>query len=217
MTAFALALTPAHAQLIGPVPPGSSVRVPGDQPLELPVRGPFTVTPSVTLAEEYNDNILLNNKNRQWDFITSILPGIAVSAESTTYRLIAAYNFRADLYARDSSRNEAFDRHALVADGLYRVSPALTLMLSESFFFSTDTNIISQEGLSTGRSTSYSNSITPGMTYQFDRLNSLRAIANYTILRYRNSQAFDSDVYRFEPSFDHIFSARLTGTAGYQF
>jgi hypothetical protein len=55
------------------------------------------------------------------------------------------------------------------------------------------------------------------VSYQFDRLNTLRAVANYTVLRYSGGTNFDSDVYRFEPSFDHIFSPRLTGTVGYKF
>jgi hypothetical protein len=217
LAALALSVTPAHAQLIGPVPPGSNVRVPGDETREPSVRLPFTLTPSVTIAEEYNDNVLLDNNNKQSDFITAIVPGLALTAESTTYRLLASYNFRADVYARDSSRSAAFDQQTFIAQGLYRVSPALTLTLSEGFFFSRDTNLVSQEGVATGRSSSYSNSITPGMTYQFDRLNSLRALANYTILRFTSSQAFDSDVFRFEPAFDHIFSPRLTGTLGYKF
>src|SRR6185369_14586182 len=146
------------------------------------------------------------------DFITFITPGVALTAESTRYRLLAAYSFRADLYAKDTSLNEAFNRHYFLTDGLYRVTPAFTLTLSEVFFFSTDTNLVAAEGVATGRSKSFSNSFTPGMTYQFDRLNSLRVLANSTILRYQSGSAFDSDTYRFEPAFDHIFSSRLTGT-----
>jgi hypothetical protein len=227
LAALLLTVTAAHAQLIGPLPPGTNLRVPGDQSREPSVRSPLTLTPSVTIAEEYNDNVLLDNKNKQWDFITAIVPGLTLTAESTTYRLLAAYNFRAELYARDSSRNEAFNRHNLLVEGLYRVNPSLTLTLSEGFFFSTDTNTVSQEGVATGRGTSYSNSLTPGFSYQFDRQNTQRTLFNYTVLRYGNnnqttsdqtfSQALDSDVFRFEPAFDHIFSPRLTGTVGYKF
>ena len=221
-----LAVAPAHAQLIGPVPPGSDVRVPGDTGRDTVTRGAFTLTPTLSIAEEYNDNVRLNNENKQWDFVTAIIPGITVAAESTRYRLLGSYSFRAEIYARDSARNEAFNRHTLVVDGLYRVNPALTLSLYEGFFFSTDTNLISSEGVSTGRSDSYSNSLTPGLSYQLDRLNTLRLLANYTILRYgtsdttdddTNVRAFDSDTFRFEPAFDHIFSPRLTGTLGYKF
>ncbi len=218
LVALLLAATsPARAQFIGPLPPGLNLRVPTDQAREPSVRTPFTLTPSIAIAEEYNDNVRLNNRSKDWDFITSLVPGIAVTAESTTYRLLGAYNFRADIYARDSSLNEAFDRHNLTVEGLYRVNPALTLTLVEGFFASTDTNLVSSQSVSTGRNASWSNSITPGVSYQLDRQNTLRSLFNYTVLRYSGSGNFDSDAFRFEPSFDHIFSPRLTGTLGYKF
>src|SRR6266850_7799642 len=34
-------------------------------------RGPMTLTPSISISEEYNDNIFSNNTNRESDFITS--------------------------------------------------------------------------------------------------------------------------------------------------
>jgi hypothetical protein len=217
LSALALTVGVASAQVIAPVPPGATLRIPSEQPQELPLRAPFTITPSIAIAEEYNDNVRLNNRNKQWDFITAFVPGISVTAETTRYRLLGAYNFRADIYARDSSLNEAFDRHNLLVDGLYRVSPALTLTLLEGYFLSTDTNLINSQGVATGRGTSWSNSFTPGASYQLDRQNTLRGLLNYTVLRYSDPQSFDSDAYRVEPSFDHIFSPRLTGTIGYKF
>ena len=46
------------------------------QKLQLPLRAPITLLPSITISEEYNDNILLDNRNRQWDLITGITPAI---------------------------------------------------------------------------------------------------------------------------------------------
>jgi hypothetical protein len=40
--------------------------------------------------------VRLDNRNEQWDFITAFVPGIAMTAESTRFRLIGAYNFRAE-------------------------------------------------------------------------------------------------------------------------
>ena len=217
LAALVLTAAPARAQVIGPVPPGLTLPVPSDQAREPSVRAPFTIIPSIAIAEEWNDNVRLDNRNKEWDFITAFVPGIAVTAEGTRYRLTGAYNFRAEIYARDSSLNEAFDRHNLLVDGLYRVSPALTLTLLEGYFASTDTNVVSREGVATGRGTAWSNSFTPGVAYQLDRRNTIRALANYTVLRYSDPQAFDSDAFRIEPSFDHIFSPRLTGTLGYKF
>src|SRR5215831_4892248 len=43
-------------------------------PLELfgllaPKRGGVTLTPFLSISEEYNDNVLLDNQNREWDMI----------------------------------------------------------------------------------------------------------------------------------------------------
>jgi hypothetical protein len=43
--------------------------------------------------------------------------------------------------------------------------------------------VVSQEGVAMGRGTSWSNSFTPAVAYQFDRRNTIRALANYTVLR----------------------------------
>src|SRR5712692_11606615 len=37
-------------------------------------RGPVTLTPSISVSEEYNDNIFANNRNRH--FITSFSPAL---------------------------------------------------------------------------------------------------------------------------------------------
>jgi hypothetical protein len=216
--AILLALVPAAApaQLIGPAPP-ASVHVPGAPPTEPPLRAPLTITPTLTVSEEYNDNILLDNRNKQYDFITSFTPGIAVSADSTVYHLLAAYSFRADVYARDESRSEPFARHSFTFEGSYRASPALTLSLSDTFFRANDTNLVAQEGVSTGRTRSYSNSIAPGVSYRFDRLTTLRTFASYTILRFDDERLFDSDTLRIDAYIDRMLTPRLTGSLGYEF
>ena len=47
------------------------------QQLQMPRRAPLTIVPSVTVAEEYNDNVNLSNANRESDFITIIQPGLS--------------------------------------------------------------------------------------------------------------------------------------------
>ena len=108
----------AHAQ---PVPIasqfGTQTATQDPQKLQLPLRAPLTLVPSITISEEFNDNILLDNRNRQWDLITGITPAINFIWESRTHRLIAGYNFTAELFLRDSTRDNAF-RGARAAIGL---------------------------------------------------------------------------------------------------
>src|SRR2546422_8979949 len=46
------------------------------QQLQLPLRAPMTLLPSITISEEFNDNVLLDNRNRRWDLITGVTPAL---------------------------------------------------------------------------------------------------------------------------------------------
>jgi len=94
------------------------------QELQVPRRAPLTLTPTLTIEEEYNDNILSNNDDRRWDFITRFTPAIALEWESAIHRLAAAYSFSAELFAREPGRNHIFDRRDFFLDPLYRVDPS---------------------------------------------------------------------------------------------
>jgi len=70
-------------------PGAASAQLPGQQPdpqeLQPTLRAPLTLTPSLTVSEEYNDNILLNNRDRRHDFITGFTPGLTLTAEDPLY------------------------------------------------------------------------------------------------------------------------------------
>lgn len=62
-----------------PIAPYQTTARPTDpQQLQMPLRAPLTLLPSITVSEEYNDNILLSNRDRRWDFITGITPALNV-------------------------------------------------------------------------------------------------------------------------------------------
>src|SRR5213593_2609538 len=143
-------------------------------------RGPVTLTPSISVSEEYNDNIFVNNRHRQWDFITSFSPALTLYVNRPAYQLSAGYSFGADLYAREDRLNNAFDRQNFVATGLYRLTSVLTLTASDAFAFNRNSNLVAAQGFSSGRQKSWSNAFTPGMTWQMTPLNSLSLSALYS-------------------------------------
>jgi hypothetical protein len=202
---------------------GRSSRCPPGTPL-LPTlpeaaarRAPITVTPSISVLGEYNDNIFQNNDNKVSDFILAFVPGITVAIENPIYRLIGSYSFTAELYADQTQLNEAFARQNFRLDGTYRATPLLTLSLSESLLVARDSNTVAEENVSTGRTRSTSNTLSPAVAYQFDPLTTLRFRASWTALRYDDDLAVDSDTYAVEGFVDRAFTPRLTGSAGYQF
>lgn len=208
--------------LVGGVPGGAGAQLPrrpapDPQELQEPRRAPLTITPSLSVTEEFNDNVLLNNDNKRYDFITGFTPGVEIAVERPTYRLAAGYNFTAEVYARDSRRNHAFDRQNFALDGLYRATPRLTFTLTDTFSFNTDTNLIAAEEVATSRDDAWGNTVAPGVTFLLTPRTTLRALGSYTIQRFEREDLRESDVYRAEGSVEHAFTPRLGGTLGYQF
>ena len=203
---------PAGAQLS--LPPGTPALPPsGDQPR----RGPITITPTLSVIGEYNSNVFQDNNNKVDDFIIAFTPGISVAVENPIYRLIGSYSFTAEIYADQTQLNDAFARQDLRVDGEYRVTPRLTLSLSEAFAISNYTNAIATDAVSTGRDRSTANTLSPGVAFQVDPRTTLRGRGTWTLLRYDDEAAIDSDTYAAEGFVDYAFTPRLVGSAGYQF
>src|SRR6266850_1943835 len=146
-----------------------------------------------------------------------VTPGIAIGIERPTYRLAAGYNFTAELFARETSESHAFDRQSFFLDTMWKVDPFLTLSLTDSFIFSTDTNAIARENVSTGRNRSTGNTLGVGASYQLTDIWSLRGGSSYTLERFSGRSLEDSDVYRANVGVDRRISSRLTVGAGFEF
>jgi hypothetical protein len=212
MLVCALAPGPAAAQYPVPGPRGV-----GPQELQAPRRAPLTFTPSITVAEEYNDNIFLDNRNRESDFITTFTPGFSLNAASETYDIAASYYFTSELYAKNSNLSHAFDRHALSLDALYRVDPRTTLTLTDTFTFDTNTNVVSAEGVATGRDRAWGNSLALGASWQADPRTTLHGGVAWSVLRFQREDLIDSDVYRADVGVDRTLTPRLSGSLSYEF
>ena len=169
------------------------------------------------MTGEYNDNIFQNNANKVSDFILGITPGISVAVESPIYRLIGSYSFTAEMYADQDQLNDAMAQQNLRLDGSYRVTPLLTLFLSDSLTIANNSNTVVAENVSTGRTSSFSNTLSPALSYLINPRTTLRLRGTWTTQHYDAEGALDSNTYAAESFVDYTFTSRLTGTAGYQF
>ena len=196
---------------------GQGPRQPLDpQQLQQLRRAPLTLTPTLTVGEEFNDNILLNNADKRWDLITTFTPGIALQWEDPTSRLAASYSFTAEMYARNQQLNHAFDAHNFFLDGSWRPTPRWTLTASDTFNFSTNTNLVSPEGVATGRDRAFGNALSVGAVWQATTRTSVRGVASWALQRFTREELQDSDVYHAEVGVDRVFTPRLTGSLGYE-
>jgi hypothetical protein len=200
-----------------PIAPQFGASTQDPQKLQLPLRAPITLLPSITISEEYNDNILLDNRNRQWDLITGITPAINFIWESRTHRLLAGYNFTSELYLRDPTRDNAFNTQNFTLDAMWRATEHLTLTLTDGFTATTDTNLVSPEGVSTGRNRSWGNVLAGGAAYQLDLLTTVRGGGSWAVQRFERSELESSDVYRVNVWLDRTLTRQLRGSVGYEF
>jgi hypothetical protein len=197
-----------------PGQPGALLDV---QDLEQPRRAPLTITPSLAITGEYNDNIFLDNRRRVSDFIIGFTPGLAIVAERPTYRLGAGYSFTSELFTTETDQSHAFDRQNFWLDTLWRVDPTVTLTLTDTFLFSTDTNLVARENVATGRDRALGNTLAAGVAWQFAPLWTLRSGLSWTTERFQRDELQDSDVYRATLSAERRLSRLVTVDAGYEF
>jgi opacity protein-like surface antigen len=213
------------------------VTAPSVPPLEIPgllappaPRGRLTLTPSIGVSLEYDDNIFRNNDNKESDLITGFSPGIALFINQPRYQIRASYGFTAEVYADHSELNEAFAQQSLSAEGLYLLDPGLTLSLSNRFLYSTrGRDLGGEEDLQrTSRRPVLTNRLEPALSWQIRPLTSLQLSGSWTIQRIEaetddptigedDAGARDSDSYRIGLGVTHTFRPRLRGTAGYEF
>jgi len=92
----------------------------------------FEVHPSLAVSEEYTDNVFETNTNRVSDYITRVLPGIAMSYRAPALTGNLGYVFDYRYYARDTHKDEI--THSLSAKGkLTAVENLLFLEVSDEY------------------------------------------------------------------------------------
>jgi hypothetical protein len=183
---------------------------------ELPVRGPIVLYPTLTLGAEYNDNVFLTNDRKRSDYIGSVTPGLQVILEGTTYRWAAGYSITGEKYLHTSELDNAVQRQNFFLTGSQRLSPQFTLTLNDVFVEDNNTNFVGTDNIAVGRQKARSNVFAPGFTWQFLPKTALRVEAAYTLQRYDDPNAADSNVYRLTTDLTHDFTPRVVGILGYE-
>jgi opacity protein-like surface antigen len=191
-------------------------------PLELlgllePQRGGVTLIPSIAISEEYNDNVLATNANKEWDLITSFSPAVALFINRPSYWLSAGYSSHADIYARNSSLDTIFSTGDLLLNGFWQATPSFSFFVYDTYVANRNTSLTSSQGFGIGRQESWSNEFGPSIIWRLTASTSLTAGADYLADRFPGNSGAESDTYRGLIGLRHSFTERLTGTVGYRF
>ena len=178
-------------------------------------QGWITLTPSLTLSAEYNDNLFLTGRDRRDDVVFALTPGLTLSMRRPSYRFATGFYTSGELYLNEDELSDFGKSTRFFADWFYQMSPSVTFALNDDFIFSRDTNAITSSGVSAGLQNSWRNIITPSVRWQATPNTGLGLFGSYTILRFEQNtfDLRDSDTFRLGLTADHRLTARLTGLA----
>lgn len=79
----------------------------------------YRIIPSITLSEEYDDNIFLTPENEVHDYITHVIPAVLFTYRARLWDWDVAYSYDYQYYARSTVENGGF--HTLDLANLTRV------------------------------------------------------------------------------------------------
>jgi hypothetical protein len=178
----------------------------------------ITISPSLTLSEEYDDNILLSPTDRQSDFVTSVSPGLRLAITDYPVTVTAAASVRAVYYARRSDLNSSTDNREGSLAIEFRPTPRLTASLTDTVVRSFDPAEVDPEtGIITGRFASTRNILSPVVSYQLTPLTRVRALYAFSVFRSDSPLVEDSDTHEAGLSVEREFTPRTSGTLRYTF
>jgi hypothetical protein len=92
----------------------------------------FSIRPSLAISEEYTDNVFENNLGKRSDYITRLLPGVAMKYTAPLWDWELGYAFDYRYYAKGSRKDDT--THILNAGGLVKlIDEKLFLELSDTY------------------------------------------------------------------------------------
>lgn len=178
----------------------------------------LTLTPSLTLSEEYDDNVLLSPTDRQSDFVTTVNPGLRLTLKESPWTVTAAASLRAVYYGERSELNSSTDNRQGHFAIEFRPTPRLTASLSDTVVRSLDPGEVDPEtGIITGRFASTRNSLRPAVSYQLNPLTRIHLQYAFTILRSDSTLVQESDTHEAGLSVERELTPRTSGTLRYDF
>ena len=178
----------------------------------------YTTDISLSLTEEYNDNIFLEPSDRISDFITHISPGINFSVKSTNSELRLGYSPSFSLYSAHDELNDT--AHRFTANGSFRLSERLSLTLTDTFVKSSemvDIRAIPDLGPITGRTELRLNTVSGNISHRLSDTFSYTVGASYFDTDYKEPGFIDVKTYSGNTSLGYRSSERTTLSANVRY
>jgi uncharacterized protein, PEP-CTERM system associated len=152
----------------------------------------FRLTPSLTLGEEYNDNLFQTSSRHSTEFVTRVQPTVALSATGGGFKTDLFYGLDYRHYAK-GSRGDQFDHRAGMKGSLGFFDDFVHLDLSDSYSrVSSDlARDVTAESLVTNQTLQNNAVISPYLTWHLSGSSTLKTGYRYRDTRYWSGNGID--------------------------
>ncbi len=153
----------------------------------------FSFRPSITVSEEYTDNVFLSSLTKQSDYITRVMPGFVMRYNAPFWDWDISYNYDYRYYAKRSRTDD--QTHNANVRGLVRlIDEKLFLELNDTYSrISLDTSrTLASESLFVNQTDVNTATVSPYLSLRPTSNSTLRIGYRYINTLYSNSDAVDS-------------------------
>lgn len=175
----------------------------------------WVITPSFSIAEEYDDNVFVSNTNKQWDFITRFTPGLELGYRSDPFTLLLSGSIDAEIFARNTELSDPANRKRAGLHFKYLPYRLLTLGLDVSYFeTNTPSELVPTTGLQLGRSRATELNVTPSVGYAISAIDTVTASYSYILDTFEGGT--DNTTHRVKLGYARHLTALDTGAINYR-
>jgi hypothetical protein len=182
----------------------------------------FSVTPSISIREEYNDNIFLTSSDEESDFITTINPSINFAYRTRIITLSLDYGLNFEFYADNSDLNDTS------LSETQEINLNTTLSLYKDIFFVSITDVYTRVSIDERKQVAFDNhfvNLTDSNTFtinpyiEYPLAPTVRATAGYRYTNrwYREDEANDSENHSVYLDITKEFTPNLNASLSYNY
>lgn len=177
----------------------------------------FTFKPSITMREEYDDNIFLTRDNTEGDYITRVLPSVSMNYKAPLWDWTLNYTLHWWYYAKLREGNTSHDatlisKTKLIQNFLYfDVYDTFSNVVLNPRLASTETN------LQQNRSDTNALSVSPYIKYQIDPAVALSTGYRYANIWYRQESGINRQMHTGFVTGEYLISPLVTLKASAEF
>ena len=175
----------------------------------------FFVTPSLSVAEEFDDNVFVSAVDPQWDFITRFTPGVLLGYRSVPFTLLLSSSVDSEIFARNTELSDVANRKRAALEVKYLPYRLLTLGLDVTYFeTNTPAELVPTTGLQLARTRATQLRAAPAASYDITARDTVRG--SYEFIRDTLDGGFDNDTHRVKLGYSRQITPLDTGMLNYR-